>query len=429
MPIEAKRTPLPRTYFGARLRYWREVRGFTQAQLGRQLGYADSSISKLESAVRRPTPELARHCDDILDTGGELAALARMLAGGSSRQSDDGAPLPLTSSGQPGGRTNGVRRTIATGAGARHNGRNGLVVDASSAHSASDPDQVRPDASMLAGLTGLLEAYVDLDRTIGGSDLIETVEQHAHAFGRWDRNTPGPLRSDLRALAARFALLAGWLHFDCADHASAAAWYGHGYQWALASERADLISDLLTRQSSVRAAVGDTTGAIELARAAQSVGPGLAPSSKAWASLTEARAHAAAGDRAACEDALLRTERFAAEGAHDGPEWLQEPHFSSLFSLGRGTCYADLSSRLSAPKLAYRGAEDIDSSMSALPDRHGRDRALVTVRLARAWSCAREPERARRALAEVVRSAPGANSARVLAELGTVHRQLRPATG
>lgn len=411
MPIDANPTPLPRTYFGARLRYWREVRGFTQAQLGRQLGYADSSISKLESAVRRPTPELARHCDDVLDTGGELAALARMLAGGGGRRSADGPPLPLG----PAGESNG-------GSPGRPSARPVARAD-------DQPRGVRPDPSMLAGLTNLLEAYVDLDCTIGGSELIETVEHHAHAFGRWDRDTPARLRSDLRALAARFALLAGWLHFDCADHASAAAWYGHGYQWALAAERPDLISDLLTRQSSVRAAVGDPTGAIELARAAQSVGPGLAASSQAWAALTEARAHAAAGNRRGCEDALLRTERFAAAGAHDGPSWLQEPHFGPLFQLGRGACYADLAGRLSAPKLAYRGAEDISIGLDWLPSRHGRDRTLVTARLARAWSYAREPERARRTLADVVRSAPGATSARVRAELDTVDRYLRPATG
>src|SRR5437667_12799964 len=64
-----------RAYFGWRMRHWRRARGFTQAGLGRRLGYADSDISRVESAERWPPPDLADRCDALLDTGGELTAL------------------------------------------------------------------------------------------------------------------------------------------------------------------------------------------------------------------------------------------------------------------------------------------------------------------------------------------------------------------
>lgn len=72
-------SPLPdstshpeRIHFGYQLRRWRRAAGLTQAELGRRLAYDHSFISRLERGYRWPTRELARRCDELFGTGGEL---------------------------------------------------------------------------------------------------------------------------------------------------------------------------------------------------------------------------------------------------------------------------------------------------------------------------------------------------------------------
>ncbi|MGK4579484.1 helix-turn-helix domain-containing protein [Kitasatospora sp. HPMI-4] len=61
--------------FGDRLRHWRRLRGLSQAELGRRLGYHDSHISRVETTRRWPPAGMAERTDRLLDTGGELSIL------------------------------------------------------------------------------------------------------------------------------------------------------------------------------------------------------------------------------------------------------------------------------------------------------------------------------------------------------------------
>ncbi|KJK57212.1 helix-turn-helix domain-containing protein [Saccharothrix sp. ST-888] len=61
--------------FGDRLRHWRRLRGLSQAELGRRLGYHDSHISRVETTRRWPPVGMAERTDRLLDTGGELSFL------------------------------------------------------------------------------------------------------------------------------------------------------------------------------------------------------------------------------------------------------------------------------------------------------------------------------------------------------------------
>jgi DNA-binding XRE family transcriptional regulator len=79
MPQQPRRlnpeaSPLAR--FGARLRAYRNQRGWVQAELGRAVHVSGTLIAKLEKAERRPQPDVARRLDEVLGAGGELMRLA-----------------------------------------------------------------------------------------------------------------------------------------------------------------------------------------------------------------------------------------------------------------------------------------------------------------------------------------------------------------
>ncbi len=66
-------------FFGSRLRFWRKVRGLSQAEVGRLVHVSGALIGKLEKADRRPGTDLARQLDAALDAANELVTLERQL--------------------------------------------------------------------------------------------------------------------------------------------------------------------------------------------------------------------------------------------------------------------------------------------------------------------------------------------------------------
>lgn len=58
--------------FVAELKYWRDVRGFSQSALATKVGYTPSYVSKVEGGGQRPSESFARQADDVLRAGGVL---------------------------------------------------------------------------------------------------------------------------------------------------------------------------------------------------------------------------------------------------------------------------------------------------------------------------------------------------------------------
>ncbi|MFF7588720.1 Scr1 family TA system antitoxin-like transcriptional regulator [Kitasatospora purpeofusca] len=65
----------PRAAFGLRLRTSREALKLTQGQLGHLIGYSDTHISAVETALKSPTLEFARRCDEALGLEGTLETM------------------------------------------------------------------------------------------------------------------------------------------------------------------------------------------------------------------------------------------------------------------------------------------------------------------------------------------------------------------
>jgi transcriptional regulator with XRE-family HTH domain len=66
--------------FSAELKHARTARGLTQEALGDKIAYSSSLVAMVETGRRVPTLDLARRCDEALDTSGVLARMHRLVA-------------------------------------------------------------------------------------------------------------------------------------------------------------------------------------------------------------------------------------------------------------------------------------------------------------------------------------------------------------
>ncbi len=71
--------PGPLTLFADELKYLRKAAGYTQDQLGTEIGYSGSLVAAIETCVRSPSEDFAARCDGVLKTGGALLRLLLRL--------------------------------------------------------------------------------------------------------------------------------------------------------------------------------------------------------------------------------------------------------------------------------------------------------------------------------------------------------------
>ena len=62
-------------YFGSELRQYREAIGWTQEQLGAEIGYSTQLVGHIENANRSPSRDFAERCDRALGLSGVLARM------------------------------------------------------------------------------------------------------------------------------------------------------------------------------------------------------------------------------------------------------------------------------------------------------------------------------------------------------------------
>lgn len=371
-------------HFGSRLRYWRRARSRTQAELARDLDVDGSYISKLEGSRRFPNPDIARRCDDLLDTGGELSGLfALMDRGVAASDGMASAPTPLLWASPPPATTPTTRRPLA-------------------------------NPHTTATLYRLLEAHTEIDCTMGGHQIGAAVEQQAQAIIGMHIGAPAPLSSDLLTLAAKFARLAGWIRFDSEDRAGSLFWHDCGQRWALAGDSPDLAAELLSRHAVVHASTGDHSGGTAIALAAQRVTQQPSATARFWGLTAEARCRAVGGDAEASLDRLARAEELFA--GVSTPLIAEPAAYDNqfLWNTLAGKCRLELAVAGVDPEV--HGAMAITyakAALAGLSPTHVRDSALTLLRLVRACLCVGDATSARRHLAEADALARRCTSARV----------------
>ncbi|MER5768007.1 helix-turn-helix transcriptional regulator [Streptomyces sp. NPDC001985] len=65
---------------GAQLKAWREGAELSVAELGRLIGYSEDLIRKVERGARIPRPEYLDKADRVLEAGGRIAAMKKVMA-------------------------------------------------------------------------------------------------------------------------------------------------------------------------------------------------------------------------------------------------------------------------------------------------------------------------------------------------------------
>ncbi|GAA3214238.1 helix-turn-helix domain-containing protein [Nonomuraea helvata] len=82
MPRESDLYPSdsPTALFGFELRRHRKARGWSQAQLSKNVPYSVGTISMIETAQRSPSEQFARYCDEALEAEGALMRLWPMVS-------------------------------------------------------------------------------------------------------------------------------------------------------------------------------------------------------------------------------------------------------------------------------------------------------------------------------------------------------------
>ncbi|MFC4331650.1 helix-turn-helix domain-containing protein [Streptomyces andamanensis] len=464
--------------FGRRLRSRRRQAGLTQLQLGLRVGYHHTLISKLESGLREPPAGLVRRLDAVLETGGELAALAaapreappaadrppldRKLFGAMPGADAPGAgaapdprlwPAELPAEGlacplhgtagcavpdrgelpellavlaaltgrSPGAAGLGPRTGAAGAAGGRG-------VAAAAARARGTGTGTGAEAELLHALTAVLACLIREAFHRTTADSLATVERLLRSVVRWaeEVNATGRLPYGQLRLAAQYAQVAGRLRMQRGQGGIGMAWFGHGLGWADAVHDAPARATLLSDMCTLVRLDEDPGSTLAYAQAIGAVDP-----RRRWVAtlsgLYQARGYALGHDAAECRQHITAARRgFARLGRRDLLEapWLAGAEGEMRVESAIGGALRDLAAATGDRTTARRAVEATARSRARLPEVMRATHLLLTLRLADGWACAGDPGAAVAVAGPVLREAVAARELMISAELRGLHGRL-----
>lgn len=308
----------PRPYvdpaFAAALRALRVERGLSLRELAGRAYLAKSTISELENGAKRPSVETARHLDDALGGGGELAALVR-----------------------PAARPDGE-------------GRDRI------AYALAHP--VRLDAAAVGALARVLAAQRRADDAVPATLLIPAVEPQWAAVLGLARDARGPAAGALHEVAAEWTQFAGWLRAEARHDAAAVRLLDEAAEQAEAVGSGELLAQARNFRGYVERQRGNPRGIVRHFERAYRT-PGAAILQRVGDAAQAAQGYALLGDsrtaaRLLGEAADLVTR---AEGDPPGTAYWLSPSFSRL---NLGLAYLALGERDEA-------AQQLAGGLAGLP--------------------------------------------------------------
>lgn len=428
--------------FGLRLRQWRRRAGLTQAQLGAEIGYDHTAVSKLEHGTRRTSPRIADRLDDLLRAGGELRAACRLAEEGpapapaalaaAAASASEAPPAPgdwtrprcparpsppSPPSCPPASPPTCPTASPTTGCSALHDA-DGCAVPAAAdlaalhtAFRAADPDTAAPvDPDTAHALAGLLAAHLragDSPTAPGTAAVEDTLRV---VLRRLAAHPAGPDRRPLARLAAEYAHAAGALRMQDGRNATAMACFTRALGWAeLAGDHATQVA-ALSDMSFLARLDGDPDAALGYAREISRVAP-----ARHWAGamgqIAQARAHAMTGDVRATVRHLGRSRLHLDHiGVHDESDaaWLSIASMRLRVEAGAAAALRDAAAAVDDPRLARRAVAAAETALALLaPDQLPSARLLFTVRVADCHLLAQDPRAAADLLGPVLAAAGG----------------------
>jgi hypothetical protein len=273
----------------------------------------------------------------------------------------------------------------------------------------------------VAAIRATSDMFVKLDFQYGGGHARSALAQYfAHDVrpllkGDYTESVGRALFS----VAAEIAQLLGWTAYDIGRHGLAQRYQIQALR--LAQEAGDVLmcGRMLADMSHQANYLGNSSQAVQLARAAQEgAGSQATATTRAMFYAMEARGHASAGDELACSQALAQAERqFAQRDTESDPEWMA--YFTVEELAGEAAhCFRDLR----RPDLTQ---EFVTQAELCGPE-YARTLAFIRLVHAAAWLHAGEPIRATELATEAVSLADGLKSARYRRYVRDLWRDLTP---
>lgn len=387
----------------------RQRQGYSQEALAERLGVDSCTVARWERGTSTPQPWLRPRIAQILSLSleevdrllvNERAGRAESGARPPERQhdidSDDhGAVLdaPWSAAG-----TAHVLREIAggamdrrgfliasgstlTGLAARWADRLGtaaLMVAPDDRSSRVAPDIIDRFESRLADLRRL-------DDAMGGTRLRRLAVAEFRTLTRLAASTTESTRHHLFAVIAEAARICGWLHFDAGQHAEAQTYYIAALRASATAADQLTGANILAGMSFQATLLGHHREAVTLIDTARDrIVRDATPRLRALLASRQARAHAGAGDAAACGRALNDAESHleAATSAATEPGWIYFFDEAELAAQA-GACWVGL-------RQPDRARPLIDAALHTIDTDYVRDRTIYHVRSAEAYLQHRE---------------------------------------
>jgi transcriptional regulator with XRE-family HTH domain len=385
-------------------------------ELARRINYSKGYLSRIENDLQRPTPMLARLCDHLLDTGGELFSSIRAAS----------APEPVTS-----------------GEGRAERGGD---LDDDLVVLAFDDRELRvqwlPRPTLIAGRGFFGDPLVRGSRprtdpatvdvlwtAFKGLRVLGTMTSPVVVLGQTitqlnsarmlARDSEEPVRGELRLLSSRLAEYAGWMTQEAGDEAGALRWTERAVGLAEAGQDPRLASFALYRRAELAMYRFDAIGTIELARRAQ-LDPAAGPRILGLAAQCEAQGHALAGDHEAYQVAIDRAAELLAMPEPDpdpGPP-LGSNSVADQVPLVAGWSLCELGRPAEAAAL-------LDEHVAAIPPTARRARTRFGARRALAHAQNGDVDTACAVLRDVLTDAAHVDSATIRIDLRQLSRILR----
>jgi transcriptional regulator with XRE-family HTH domain len=269
--------------FAEQLRALMAKRGLGVRALARKVPCDPALISRFANCRQRPSPEMARHLDDVLEAGGELAA---------SLDRRGVLKLGLAVSLTP----RALRLALAEAAG--------------------EAVEFTQAASVTAVGSG---TFAHLDAVLAELDRSYPVQPPAGLFpvartyrAQVQRQISGPAtltqKRDLYVYAAWFSEMLAWLSHDLGAPLTAHAWAVDCFEHARQAGHGELCGWAADAMASIALYSGQPVRAIEAAEAGLAWVPASHPLGVRLRAQA-ARGHARLGERDACETLIAEAER------------------------------------------------------------------------------------------------------------------------